>query len=63
MPRETILQVLMRRDRMGAQEATELIQEARKDLFERLEYEMPDASDFCAEWFGLEPDYIDDLMF
>lgn len=35
---------------------------ARSELYERLaQGEMP--YDFCAEWFGLEPDYLEDLLF
>ena len=61
MPIETIKQVLMRRDGMTAKEADELIAECREDLMERLANdEMP--YDICEEYFGLEPDYIDDLI-
>lgn len=57
----SIKQVLMERDGMTGEEAEELIAEARKDLRQRLEDgEMPD--DICEEWFGLEPDYIMELM-
>jgi ribosomal protein L7/L12 len=57
----TIKEVLMRRDGMTAEEANDLIEDARNDLHERLaEGEMPE--DICQEWFGLEPDYITELM-
>ncbi len=57
----TILEVLMKRDNMSAEEALELIEEARADLNERLENgEQP--YDICMEWFGLEPDYIMELL-
>jgi len=56
-----ILRVLMERDGMTKDEAQELIQEAREDLHNRLaEGEYPE--DICAEWFGLEPDYVMELM-
>lgn len=58
---ESIKQVLIRRDGMTADEADDLIQEAKEDLHERLDAgEMP--FDICEEWFGLEPDYIMDIM-
>ena len=57
----TILEVLMQRDGMTKAEAKNLIDAARQDLDERLaEGEMPD--DICYEWFGLEPDYIYELL-
>ena len=58
---QTIKQVLMTRDGMSAKEADAEIESARKDLFKRLEDgEMP--FDICGDWFGLEPDYLDELM-
>jgi len=58
---KTIKEILMRRDNMSADEADELIAQAVEDLYERLENgEMPD--DICMEWFGLEPDYIFELI-
>jgi hypothetical protein len=57
----TIKEVLMKRDGMEDYEADDLIEEAREDLIERLEAgEMP--MEICSEWFGLEPDYIDELL-
>lgn len=57
----SIKQVLMERDEMSAEEADAEIAVCQKDLYERLdEGEMP--FDICAEWFGLEQDYIDELM-
>ena len=59
---ETIKQVLMRRDGMSAEEADELIQEAKDDLDEQLRHgEYP--FDICQEYFGLEPDYLDELLY
>ena len=58
---ESIKDVLIRRDGMSADEADELISEAKEDLNQRLaEGEMP--FDLCAEWFGLEPDYLEELI-
>ena len=57
----SIKEVLMERDGLSKDEALSEIKAAREDLNERLESgEMP--FDICAEWFGLEPDYIEDLM-
>lgn len=54
--------VLMKRDNLSEEEADDLILQAKEDLQERLaDGEMPD--DICSEWFGLEPDYIFDLMY
>lgn len=58
---ESIKSVLMRRDNLTEEEADSLIADAREDLLTRLEAgEQP--YDICAEWFGLEPDYIDQLF-
>lgn len=58
---ETIKQVLMRRDGMSEGEADDLIDEAKAALNERLEDgDMP--FDICEEFFGLEPDYIIELI-
>ena len=60
---KSLKEVLMRRDNMTAQDAEELIQEAREDLHDRLAAdEFVDDADFMAEWFGLEPDYIMELI-
>jgi len=57
----SIKSILMRRDDMSAEEADQLIAEAKADLEERIANgEMPD--DICEEWFGLEPDYIFELL-
>ena len=59
---ETIKEVLMERDGMTEEEAEDLIEECRIDLHERLaEGEMP--YDICAEYFGLEPDYLEELVY
>lgn len=58
---ESIRDVLMSRDGMSAEEADELIERAREDLQIRLARgEQPD--DICQEWFGLEPDYLMELL-
>ena len=58
---ETIKEVLMQRDGMEEKEAEDLIKEAREDLNERLA-NGEEPFDICEEWFGLEPDYLMDLL-
>jgi len=61
MGMESIKEILMLRDGMTEEEANDLIEQAKEDMNRRLdEGEMPD--DICEEWFGLEPDYIMELM-
>jgi len=58
---EPIKTILMRRDGMSAVEADLLIGDAKRDLNYRLDQgEQP--YDICAEWFGLEPDYLEELL-
>ena len=46
---------------MEEDEIKVLISDAKDDLYARLEDgEMP--MDICEEWFGLEPDYLVDLI-
>lgn len=54
--------VIMKRDKITSDQADKLIERAKRDMHKRLKAgEMP--FDICEEWFGLEPDYIDDLMY
>lgn len=55
---ESLLQVLMWRDSMTRREALEAITEARKRVLEDGE----DPQDVLEEEFGLEPDYVMDLL-
>lgn len=60
---ETIKMVLMRRDGMSRVEAEELISEAKDQLQEYLEDGNLEAADnICEEFFGLEPDYLMELL-
>ena len=52
---ETIRQILMRRDRVTAEEVTEMLEEA----WERIRAG-EDPEEVLAEEFGLEPDYVFD---
>jgi hypothetical protein len=60
---ESIKQVLMRRDGMTADEAEVLIDEAKEVLAEYIENgEMDYAENICQDYFGLELDYLMELM-
>ena len=61
---ETIKEILMRRDGMTEAEALDLIQQAKEDLYERIMHpqDYDDQFGVCADWFGLEPDYLDELL-
>ena len=64
MPTETIKQILMRRDGMSEEDAYDLIADARESFNRYLEDgDFSSAEDICAEWFGLEPDYLDEFIF
>ena len=54
---ETIKQILMRRDGMSGDEADELIRDARKQVARGA-----DPEEVLADEFGLEPDYIWELI-
>ena len=55
-------QVLIERDGITAQEADQQIADCKEELNERLaQGDMP--FDICEEHFGLEPDYLDELLF
>ena len=56
-----IAEILMKRDGLSREHAEDMVEEARESLYERLEDgEMP--FNICGEFFGLEPDFIDELM-
>ena len=56
-----IKEAIMERDGINSEKADELIKEAKDELNERLA-DGRDAYDICQEYFGLEPDYIMDLI-
>ena len=59
---KTLKEVLMHRDGLSSEEADQQIAEARENLYQRLEEgEMP--FDICEDEFGLEPDYLEDLIY
>ena len=53
----------MKRDDLTGSEADEQIAEAREAMQDYLDQgDMEQAENICEEYFGLEPDYIFDLM-
>ena len=60
---ESIKEILMRRDGMSEEEAEELIDQAKASLYNYLaEDDEEGAENICEEFFGLEPDYLDELI-
>ena len=60
---KTLKQVLIDRDEISSDAADILIQEAKDAMNEYLEEDdFESAHNVCEEFFGLEPDYIMDLM-
>jgi len=63
MARESIKTILMRRDGVSEMEADNMIEAAREELMELIEEgDLSAAEDVCMDHFGLEPDYLDELM-
>jgi hypothetical protein len=60
---KTIKQVLIERDGMTAEKADELIENAKAQLQEYLEEgDFAGYENICEEFFGLEPDFLDELI-
>jgi hypothetical protein len=61
---QKIKQILMDQDGYSEKEAQDLINDAVDDLNNRLmnPEDFGNAYDICSDWFGLEPDYIVELM-
>ena len=56
-----IIKILMERDGMSEQEARDLFKETRDEI---LMLDDPfEAENIMSEYLGLEPDYIEDLLF
>ena len=61
-----IVEVLIERDNMSRVEAEKLFKDARKafmDMVESGEMDTYLMDEFCQDWFGLEPDYLDDIIY
>jgi len=54
---ESIINILVRRDGMSPSDARDLLNEAREAVADGM-----DPEEACAEFFGLEPDYIWELI-
>ncbi len=52
-----LVSIMMRRDGMERDEAEDLLQDARAAVEDG-----EDPEDVLADWFGLEPDYLEDLL-
>ena len=60
---ESIKEVLMRRDGISALEAQDIINQAREALQEYIASgDFEAAENVCEEYFGLEPDFLIELM-
>ena len=63
MSKETIKQILMRRDGLTAEEADNAIQAAVNEMNEYLAFgDVESAYEICSEHFGFEPDYLMELI-
>jgi hypothetical protein len=65
MKRKSLKEVIMERDCLSEDAADELIEACRAEIMERIADpatcdEMP--YDILQEYFGLEPDYLDDII-
>ena len=59
----TIKEILMQRDGLDEEAALDLISDAQGDLQQRLSGESEDDPFMiCADWFGLEEDYVMELV-
>ena len=59
--RKSLVDTLVERDGISIEEAEERVTDCRMELNDRLaEGDMP--FDICEEFFGLEPDYLDELV-
>jgi hypothetical protein len=60
---QSLKQTIMRRDNLTSTEANNLITEAREALYTYLEADdQESAYNICEEFFGLEPDYLMELL-
>jgi hypothetical protein len=61
--RKTIKQILISRDNLTAEKADECIADA-KEAFDNYidDNDFESAQNICEEFFGLEPDYLDEFL-
>jgi hypothetical protein len=55
----TVVKILMKRDNMTEQEATNLVRETKEEL---MDSPCSDGADIIMDNLGLEPDYIMDIL-
>jgi len=61
---DSLTKTLMNRDGLTRDEAEAQVSEAREELMDLIaEGNFSDAYDICDDMFGLEPDYLEDLLF
>jgi len=61
--RKSIKETLMKRDGTSAEEADTMVSEAHVEFLYYLDNgDMDGAYNICEEFFGLEPDYIDEFI-
>lgn len=56
-----VVKILMKRDDLTEQEATELLDECREALAD-CKYDIQESEDIIQDYLGLEPDYIFDIL-
>ena len=64
--RETVKEVLMRRDKMSESDADDLIQEFKDELDAVMgapDFSFNKPEELMADYFGLEPDYLDEFLY
>jgi len=60
---DSLKSVLMKRDQLTSDEADEQIQAARRQFNSYLDSgDLEGAEQICAEYFGLEPDYVIEFL-
>ena len=61
--RKSIKEILMSRDNMTADEADDYIKLAHEEFDMHMENgDLASAEQICADYFGLEPDYLDEFI-
>jgi len=64
--RGTVKEVLMRRDKMSESDADDLIQEFKDELDAVMgapDFSFNEPGELMADYFGLEPDYLDEFLY
>lgn len=61
---QNIIDILVRRDNISENEAREICEQCRRDILHAIDKNcgIEEVEDILADWLGLEPDYLMDLM-